>query len=67
MKFYAYVHDKEELTKPVFVMEINKKNEGEALEIAMKNPGVKAICGKQQTGRLVVKLHVHKLNLENLK
>jgi hypothetical protein len=66
MKFYAYVHDKDELTKPVFVGEFNCNNEGEAYAKANKHPGVKRIVGGQETRRLVVKVHIKKITFDGL-
>lgn len=66
MIFYAYVHDVGNLTKPVFVAEFKCSNEGEAYQKAIKNAGVKQICGKQQTGRLIVKIHTQKIDFSKL-
>jgi len=62
MSYFSYIHDKDDLTKPVFIAEHKTKNEGTAYEQAIKNPAVKKIFGLQQTGRLIVKVHTSKVD-----
>jgi hypothetical protein len=58
MSFYAYIHSRGGLTCPVFVGQIKAKTQADAHQIALKNPAVRRFVGKQETGDLILKIHV---------
>lgn len=51
MSYFSYIHDYQELTKPVFIMEHKTKNEGTAYDQAVKNPAVKKDFWRAANGK----------------
>ncbi len=56
MTYYAFVHSKTGLTRPVLAGEFKASNPGEAKK-ASNSPAVKKIVGGQQTKDLYVLIH----------
>ncbi len=57
MTYYAFVHSKTGLTRPVLAGEFKASNPGEAFKKASNSPAVKKIVGGQQTKDLYVLIH----------
>lgn len=57
MTFYAFVHSRSGLTRPVLAGEFKGRDQSDAYNKAIASPAVKKIVGHQQTQDLYVRVY----------
>ncbi|NNH19105.1 Uncharacterised protein [Bordetella trematum] len=57
MAYYAFVHSRSGLTRPVLVGEFKARDRSDAYSKAVASPAVKKIVGRQQTLDLYVRVY----------
>ena len=57
MTFYAFVHSRSGLTRPVLAGEFKGRDQSDAYNKAVASPAVKKIVGHQQTQDLYVRVY----------
>lgn len=57
MTYYAFVHSRSGLTRPVLAGEFKARDQSDAYNKAVASPAVKKIVGHQQTKDLYVLIH----------
>nr|WP_315528255.1 hypothetical protein [uncultured Achromobacter sp.] len=57
MTYYAFVHSRSGLTRPVLAGEFKGRDQSDALNKASSSPAVKKIVGNQQTKDLYVRVY----------